>query len=142
MKKILYLLLMVIIAGIVWGNDAKDDTDKIRKIMDEQVNAWNQGNFDGFMAGYWKSEALTFQSGNTRRRGWKSLLAMYKKNYAGEKRGHLEFTDIEMKVLTKELILVLGRWNVTRKEETKKGLFTLIFRKIGNDWKIIHDHSS
>lgn len=142
MKKILYLFLVVMVAGTLWAGDAKKDTAKIKEIMDEQVNLWNQGNFEGFMAGYWKSESLTFQSGNTRRKGWETLLAMYKKNYAGEKRGILEFTDIEMKVLTKELVLVLGRWKVTANEETKEGMFTLIFRRIGKNWKIIHDHSS
>jgi len=142
MRKIFYLFLTVMIAGALWADDARADADRIKKIMDDQVNAWNRGDFDGFMAGYWKSENLTFQSGNTRRRGWETLLAMYKKNYAGEKRGNLEFTDIEIKVLTDELVLVLGRWKVTTKEETKEGLFTLIFRCIGNDWKIIHDHSS
>jgi len=142
MRKIFYLFLTVLIAGTLWAGDAKDDANKIMKIIDKQVDAWNRGDFDGFMAGYWKSKNLTFQSGNTRRRGWKTLLAMYKKNYAGEKRGNLEFTDIEMKVLTDELVLVLGRWKVTTKEETKEGLFTLIFRRIGTDWRIIHDHSS
>jgi len=142
MRKIFYLFLTVMIAGALWADDARADADRIKKIMDDQVSAWNRGDFDGFMAGYWKSENLTFQSGNTRRKGWETLLAMYKKNYAGEKRGNLEFTDIEIKVLTDELVLVLGRWKVTTKEETKEGLFTLIFRCIGNDWKIIHDHSS
>ena len=142
MRKIFYLFLVVMVAGTLWAGDAKDDANKIMKIIDKQVNAWNRGDFEGFMAGYWKSENLTFQSGNTRRRGWETLLAMYKKNYAGEKRGNLEFTDIELKVLTDDLVLVLGRWKVTTKEETKEGLFTLIFRRIRNDWKIIHDHSS
>ena len=142
MRKIFYLFLVVMVAGTLWAGDAKDDANKIMKIIDKQVNAWNRGDFEGFMAGYWKSENLTFQSGNIRRRGWETLLAMYKKNYAGEKRGNLEFTDIELKVLTDDLVLVLGRWKVTTKEETKEGLFTLIFRRIRNDWKIIHDHSS
>ncbi len=144
MNKTIYLFVIIcILVSTGFGTgDAKDKTGKIGKIMDEQVNAWNQGSFEGFMAGYWKSENLTFQSGNTRRKGWETLLAMYKKNYAGKKRGHLEFTDIEMRVLTKELVLVLGRWKVTTKADAKEGLFTLIFRRIGNEWRIIHDHSS
>ena len=115
---------------------------KIRLIMDQQVGAWNKGNVDGFMAGYWKSDKLSFQSGNTRRIGWQTLCNMYKKNYAGDKMGKLEFVDIEVKPLTTDHILVMGRWRVTTKKEKKEGLFTLIFKQFGKDWKIIHDHSS
>jgi ketosteroid isomerase-like protein len=94
------------------------------------------------MAGYWKSDQLTFQSGNKRLQGWETLAAMYKKNYAGEKMGQLNFTDLKIEVLSKNIVCVLGRWNVTTKDTTKEGLFTLIFKRFGKDWKIIHDHSS
>jgi hypothetical protein len=138
-------LLMIAFSTSLWAQ-SPDNFDNIKEkvqvIMDKQVSAWNKGNIDGFMAGYWKSEKLSFQSGNTRRIGWQTLCNMYKKNYAGEKMGKLEFVDIEMKALTNAHILVLGRWRVTTKKEKKEGLFTLIFKQFGNDWKIIHDHSS
>ncbi|MCP5107242.1 MAG: SgcJ/EcaC family oxidoreductase [bacterium] len=142
MKKIVYLVVLAMIAGTLWAGDSNDDTQKIQQIMARQVHAWNQGNVDGFMAGYWKSDQFTFQSGNKRLKGWEQLQAMYKKNYAGEKMGKLEFSYIEMKNLTTDIILVMGRWKVTAKGESKEGLYTLIFRRFGKDWKIIHDHSS
>jgi uncharacterized protein (TIGR02246 family) len=116
--------------------------DHLVKIMTRQTDEWNKGNFEGFMAPYWNSEKLTFQSGNTRRKGWENLLNMYQTVYKGEQRGVLTFTDIEVKPLTDELALVLGRWNVQLKDKKKQGLFTLIFKKIENQWIIIHDHSS
>jgi beta-aspartyl-peptidase (threonine type) len=132
---------MLCTSNTLWAGDS-DVAQKIKTIMAKQVDAWNRGDIEGFMGGYWKSEKFTFQSGNKRLMGWDQLIAMYKKNYAGEKMGKLEFTDIEVKALCTDTYLVLGRWRVTAKDETKEGLFTLLFRRFGKDWKIIHDHSS
>jgi ketosteroid isomerase-like protein len=143
MKKsfLIVLIGMFIVAGL-WAENFKKDAKTIQSIMDRQVKAWNEGNIDGFMAGYRKSDEFTFQGGKKRVKGWEALRAMYKKNYAGEKMGELEFTDIEMKPLGKGYVLVTAQWRVTTKEEVKEGLFTLIFQRFGKDWKIIHDHSS
>jgi hypothetical protein len=67
---------------------------------------------------------------------------MYKKNYSGENMGKLQFSGIKMKPLGKNYVLVLAKWRVTAKGEVKEGVFTLIFQRFNNDWKIIHDHSS
>ena len=148
MKKsipLIILIMVVFITGTLWagGNDA--DVKAIQKTMDKQLVEWNKGNVDGFMAGYWKSEKFTFQSGNKRLLGYQQLAAMYKKNYAGTKMGTLTFKDLEFKHLAKDLYMVMGRWNVktqATKDNEKEGLFTLLFRKIDGSWKIIHDHSS
>lgn len=136
----LALLISIILSTALWAGET--ETASIREIMDRQVAAWNKGDLEGFMGGYWKSDDLTFQSGNKRLKGWNTLLEMYQKNYSGENRGILEFTDIEMSVLSDQLILVLGRWSVTRNQSKNEGLFSLVFRRMGTDWKIIHDHSS
>lgn len=139
-------LILVVSAVLLWGDDRGAEERDILSIMKTQVQEWNRGNFEGFMAPYWQSDRMTFQSGNTRRYGWKTLLKMYKTNYAGDKRGILNFSDIEVKFLTDNLAYVLGRWQVTTgtgdKIEKKEGLFTLILRKFAGGWAIIHDHSS
>jgi ketosteroid isomerase-like protein len=120
---------------------SKIQTD-ILNILNEQKALWNIGDIEGFMKYYWQSKDLTFQSGNKRLQGWDELLSMYKNNYGGENMGELGFTDIEIQVLSDELAYVLGRWKVTTKESVKEGLFTLIFRKFNEGWRIIVDHSS
>lgn len=142
MKQLILILALILCITPLWAGDTGKDIVTIRSIMDNQVAEWNKGNVDGFMAGYWKSEKMTFQSGNRRLLGYDALAAMYKKNYAGTKMGTLTFKDIEIKPLEKNLYLVLGRWNVKTKEKVQEGLFTLIIRKIDKQWKIIHDHSS
>ena len=116
--------------------------DNLRSILDNKLKDWNDNTIEDFMKSYWKSEELTFQSGNRRLQGWEALLTMYKTNYPGEKRGRLDFTDIKIKVLSSETAYVIGRWAVIHPDTTKTGLFTLIFRKFSGGWKIIHDHSS
>lgn len=146
LKQSLLIFSLILCLTAVWAGDrsknSTKDIETIRSIMDHQVAEWNKGNVDGFMSGYWKSEQMTFQSGNRRLKGYNALAAMYKKNYAGAKMGTLTFKDIEIKPLAKNLFMVLGRWNVKTKDKVQEGLFTLIVRKIENEWKIIHDHSS
>ncbi len=148
MKRVALVIIMIgLIAGLnLLGAGKAPKVDKaalkIRATMDSQVKAWNEGNIEGFMAAYLPSEELTFQSGNKRLQGWNALIAMYRKNYAGAKMGKLEFTELIFKPLTADVYYVLGRWRVTAGESVKEGLFTLIFRKINQEWKIILDHSS
>lgn len=141
---ILFGLFVAVMAGVVYGEDFTQASTIIKGIMDKQVAEWNKGNLDGFMAAYWKSDQLIFQSGNTRRLGWETLYNMYKTRYfSGGKVDTLEFTDIEMKPLSSEIILVIGRWKVLTTDKTnKEGLFSLLFKMIDNEWKIILDHSS
>jgi len=95
-----------------------------------------------FMEDYWKSENFTFQSGNNRLLGWNALLSRYKKSYSGEKMGELDFTDIEIKILSNDIAYVLGRWKLALKDSSNEGLFTIIFNRKPEGWKIIHDHTS
>lgn len=142
-KTTLLLILIFMVASIsLWPGDSADAAQKIRTIMDMQKKAWNQGDIEGFMAAYWKSDEFTFHGGAKQLKGWDRLLAMYKKNYAGEKMGTLDFTDIEVKLISTDYAYVLGRWSVKTKGSQKEGMFTLILRRIDKTWKIIHDHSS
>jgi len=117
-------------------------TNEIQLIMKQQQESWNSGSIEGFMKYYWKSNEFTFQSGDKRLNGWDELFKMYQTNYSGKNMGTLDFTDIEVNVLTDDVAYVLGRWRVTRQDSFKQGLFTLIFKKFDNGWRIIVDHSS
>ena len=116
---------------------------EIRKVMDEQSDAWNRGDIDGFMKGYWRSEKLLFVSGDNVTRGWQPTLDRYKKTYGTrEKMGTLSFTDLEVTVLSKDAAVVLGSWALKRATDNPKGKFTLTFRKLKEGWRIVMDHTS
>lgn len=147
MKKIIFLLNMSILFIPLFSCsrsplDMAKIEGEVRTVLDRQKISWNEKNIEGFMEDYWKSENFTFQSGNNRLQGWQALLSRYKKSYTGENWGELDFTDIEVKVLTKNYAYVLGRWKLTFKDDFKEGLFTIIFQRMRGGWKIIHDHSS
>lgn len=115
----------------------------ILAVMELQKAAWNKGDIEGYMASYWKSDALTFQSGGRRSYGWEKVLADYKKGYGPGKMGTLDFTDLEFHVLAKDAAYVLGRFKLEFEDGRKsEGVFTVILRKTAEGWRIIHDHSS
>ena len=115
---------------------------EIRKVMQEQSDAWNRGDIEGFMRGYWNSDKLVFVSSNVTR-GWQPTLDRYKKSYdTRAKMGTLTFSDLEITVLSKDAAVVLGTWALARENDNPKGKFTLIFRKFKDGWRIVHDHTS
>lgn len=116
----------------------------IRKVLSDQVTAWNKGDLPGFMAGYWHSEDLTFYSGKDKQQGWDAAFNRYKKRYQGEGKemGKLAFSELEIQVLNPEFALVKGRWSVELKKENLDGLFTLVMRNTEKAWVIVHDHTS
>jgi ketosteroid isomerase-like protein len=123
-------------------SSAKAERD-IRKVMDDQAAAWNRGDIEGFMAGYWRSEKLTFVSGTTVTRGWQETLDRYKKSYDSRaKMGALTFSDLEITGLSKDAAVVLGSWSLAREKDNPHGKFTLIFRKFKEGWRVIMDHTS
>ena len=116
---------------------------EIRRVMNEQTGAWNAGDIEGFMRGYWNSPELKFVSGANVTKGWQPTLDRYKKNYDSRaKMGVLTFSDLEVTVLSKDAATVLGTWALQREADKPGGKFTLIFRKFKDGWRIVHDHTS
>ncbi len=132
------------VADVSIAATGRDDRREaaIRAVLDEQVAAWNKGDIDGFMRGYWMSKDLTFFSGGTETHGWKETLERYRKSYksAGKEMGQLTFGDLRIEMLSTDSAFVRGTWKLTMKDgKTPHGLFTLIFRKMPDGWRIVHD---
>ncbi len=115
----------------------------IRAVLDAQADAWNRGDIDGYMNGYARGDATEFLGGDTITRGWQTVRDRYAKKYdSREKMGTLTFSEIEVQPLSADAALVIGRWALERKEDQPHGRFTLIFRKLPEGWRIVHDHTS
>ena len=143
MKNLIYSAVLLVMASLSIMAQTSKEESAIRKVMDEQAAAWNRGDIDGFMAGYWRSEKLTFISGNDVTRGWQRTLDNYKKSYdSREKMGFLMFSDLEFTILSKDAAVVLGSWALKRQKDTPHGKFTLTFRKFKEGWRIVLDHTS
>jgi ketosteroid isomerase-like protein len=123
---------------------AHADETAIRKVLDDQVAAWNKGDLDAFMAGYWNSPELTFISGKDLTRGYQATLERYKKKYQadGKEMGKLAFTDLVVTPLAADVALVTGKWELTLSKEIVGGRYTLVVKKLPEGWRIVHDHTS
>ena len=120
----------------------KEIEKELIRIHNLQRKAWNDGDIEGFMAHYWKSPKMTYQSEDTRLMGWDALLERYKNVYPKGNMGTLEFSDLIVHVLSDDSAYVLGKWKLKAETWIREGLFTTILKKMEGSWKIIHDHSS
>jgi beta-aspartyl-peptidase (threonine type) len=117
----------------------------VRAVLDAQVEAWNRGDLEGFMAGYWRSPELVFCSGATVTRGWDATLERYRKRYQAEGRemGRLGFDAIEVLPLGPAAAAARGAWRLRMRDGNEPhGLFTLLLRRTDGAWRIVHDHTS
>jgi ketosteroid isomerase-like protein len=124
-----------------YGNDAK----AIERLLRTQQAAWNRHDLEGFMAGYWNSQQLTFFSAGNEQDGWQATMDRYLAKYAspGHEMGKLEFSNLRIDVLGQDSAFVRGSWQLSMSDGKKPhGLFTLVFRKFPDGWKIVHDHTS
>jgi uncharacterized protein (TIGR02246 family) len=119
------------------------DTKAIHEVLSRQQAAWNRGDVDAFLIGYWRSPELTFSGGSGVSRGWDGVLARYRKNYPDRATmGEVEFTGLELRFLGPDAALVLGQWHLKRESGDVGGVFSLVWQKFPDGWKIIHDHTS
>jgi ketosteroid isomerase-like protein len=137
-------LCAVLLSGAMW---ASDDGGKaaIEQVLHAQQEAWNRHDLDAFMTSYWKSPELTFFSGGTENHGWQAAMDRYKARYQspGHEMGKLEFANLRVEMLGSDSAFVRGEWHLTMSDgKTPHGLFTLVFRKFPDGWRIVHDHTS
>jgi beta-aspartyl-peptidase (threonine type) len=122
-----------------------DPVSEVKAVWSAQGDAWNRGDLEGFMAGYWKSPDLVFFSNGSETRGWQETLDRYRASYKAEGRqmGALDFPQLEFKELSATVVLARGRWRLKMpdgKEST--GMTSVTFQKLPEGWRIVHDHSS
>jgi uncharacterized protein (TIGR02246 family) len=140
MKK---LFLFILSLTLLFTEAFAQDEHPIKKLLQEQTEAWNKGDLEAFMQTYWESDSLLFVSKNGVIRGWKNTLENYKKSYPDiEAMGQLTFDLIEIKTLSPQSYFVVGKWMLAKKVGDFSGYYTLLIRKINGQWKIVADHSS
>ena len=149
MRRFVLLALLICTFAIFGSTLSAAETQKpeieseIRAVLNAQQNAWNHGDIDAFMNGYWRSEETVFVSGDDVERGWQNVLERYKNKYSDRaKMGTLTFSNLEITPLSNDSAVALGSWKLKRANDEPHGRFTLIFRHLPEGWRIIHDHTS
>lgn len=132
----------IIDVSIGWQYE-QENIKAIQAILQNQTVAWNKGDLDAFMVGYWDNDSLVFIGKLGPTYGFKNTLANYKKNYPDTSHmGKLNFDIVSVKPLSDNHYFVIGKWFLQRSVGNVNGVFTLVFRKTKEGWKIISDHSS
>jgi ketosteroid isomerase-like protein len=136
------LILVLLISGLHSFAQVNDEAS-IRAMLAKQVTAWNAGNIEGYMKGYWEHDSLVFIGKNGPTYGYKPTLARYKKSYPDvDAMGKLISTILSIRRLSPNYYFVIGKWHLSRKAGDLNGSYTLLLQRIHGTWVIINDHSS
>jgi ketosteroid isomerase-like protein len=120
-----------------------DDAAAILTLLNDQTAAWNRGDIEGFMNGYWNSDQTELVSGEGVARGWQALLHRYRHAYPDRKAmGHLSFSNLEIHVECATGGYAIGEYHLQRDSDNPSGVFTLNFRKFLEGWRIVVDHTT
>ena len=152
--KIVCSMLLVLITSTATSVSAAtktDDAAAIRQVLAQQQADWNRGDVEHFMQGYKDAPDTTFV-GRDVRKGYRTILADYRKNFANPAQmGQLTFSGVEVRLLPGHdgdvrYALVTGHFHLARSEhgEAAKddGVYSLLWEKTPAGWKIVVDHTS
>jgi beta-aspartyl-peptidase (threonine type) len=149
-RSVLVVLGQLLLAGalallvVLFAREARraSAVTQVRAAIQEQADAWNRGDLDGFMSTY--ADDVTFYAAANVVAGREALAARYRKRYQseGKEMGQLTFSDVEVIPLDGDAVVARGRWKVQLKNDAPDGLFTILLRKLPGGWKIVHDHTS
>lgn len=143
MRKYNVLVLISLLLIGCNSNNFENDKKEIMKVMDLQAQNWSNGNIEGFMDGYWKSDSLRFLGSRGLTKGWQTTLDNYKKAYPDKRAmGKLVFDYISFEPMNQKQMFVVGKWTLEREKDTLGGYYSLLWQKFGEEWKVIFDHTN
>lgn len=152
MRRFFLALAVVFAVTMVRAQETNPDETAIRAVMSEQQDAWNRGDVAGFMQGYEDSPDTAFVGATAVGKGFQPILENYKKSYTNAAQmGRLTFSHLDVRLLpgscgAVEYAVVTGNFHLDRTQKgiaTKDdGIFSLVWHKGPNGWKIVLDHTS
>jgi hypothetical protein len=151
-RLVVVALLSIVFAGTLPGQvepkTSASDGGAIAAVevaLKSQIDVWNRGDLEAFMAGYWHSKQLTFISNSKETRGWAWVLNRYRQDYeyGGHQMGKLGMSWVmPIHLLGSDAAYVDGKWQRWMPDgKQPHGTFTLIFRKFPEGWLIVHEHT-
>lgn len=121
----------------------KTEKAAILHTIHRMEDAWNRGDFQGYMSGF-KNPDVIFVSGGKFQQGWQGTLDHYVRDYGGsaERRGTLHFYNMTVDVLAPGAAMLIGQYRLVRGRRVTEGVNTRLFRKSHGKWLITVNHVS
>ena len=121
----------------------QQDKAAILSTVHRMEDAWNRGDFRGYMSGFENPDVI-FISGGKFQDGWQGTLDHYVRDYGGspERRGHLHFYNMKVDLLAPDAAMLIGQYRLVRGPRVTEGVNTRLFRKIHGRWLITMNHVS
>ena len=137
------LLASLALLAVPASANPKLDQAEILTVIQHMEDAWNRGDFLGYMAGF-KNPEVQFISGGKFQDGWQGTLDHYIRDYGGDpaRRGHLRFFDIRVEMLAPDAAQLISRYELDRPGAPQHGINTRLMRKVGGRWIIALNHVS
>ena len=136
------ILLLVTHCTKIDQDNGEADQKAIVDILMKQSSDWNKGDLRAFMKGYWENDSLMFIGSEGVVYGYQNTLERYQKNYdTTEKMGILTFEVITLREVSENVYLMVGKFHLERTIGNAKGIFSLVWKKIKNQWVIVADHT-
>ena len=121
---------------------AADISTEVAAAFQQAVTAWNAGNLDAFVSVY--DVSATFALADDYLLGRAAIRTFYGPNFERDAvRPQLVIERLDVEVLSRDAALVRGIYqNQLHGQTGRRGTTTLLFRRLPDGWRIIHDHSS
>jgi uncharacterized protein (TIGR02246 family) len=125
------------------AQSAESEKKAILQVISAMQEAWNRGDFRGYMQGF-KNPDVVFVSGGRFQQGWQGTLDHYVRDYGGapEARGTLKFHDIQVEMLSPDAAQLISQYELDRPQHPQFGINTRLMRKVGGHWVIALNHVS
>lgn len=115
--------------------------------FNELLNGIRRADVEAVTNIYWNSPRLIlFNSNGSVTRGWEQMRRNRESSYKDVKDVKLEVRDVSISMLGRDGAVVSCLWTQSQTfkgaPDSASGRMTLVFKRIGKDWKVIHLHTS
>jgi len=119
----------------------------VRAAFDTLVDGIRRADADAVMGVYWNSPRLIlFNNNGTVTKSWEQVRSNRESLYARVKDVKLDIRDLNIKVLGPSAAVVTCLWEQSQtadgQPERATGRLTLVFQKVGAEWRAVHAHTS
>lgn len=119
----------------------------VRDAFDSLADGIRKGDAAAVMALYWNSPQLSvFNNNGTVTRSWEQVRSNRESLYSKVSDVKLDVRDVRVKTLGPAAAVVTCLWDQTQTAEGQPehatGRLTVVYQKVGADWKIVHTHTS